>query len=145
MSGICQYGIIRLDALWVDMGIDSSAHVSSIMTTSVETISTTATVREAVRRMQDGGINSLLVPGPQTGILTSTDVLDIIADDGDIDQLTVGDVMTTPVEWVQSDMRLQEAAAMMETHGINHLPVRDLDGDYVGIISSTDFRETFSP
>lgn len=113
------------------------------MTTSVETISRTATVRESVVRMRDEGINSLLVPGAETGIITSTDILDMIADGDDIDQSTVADVMTAPVEWVETDMRLQEAAAMMETHGINHLPVRDQDGDYVGIISSTDFRERF--
>jgi CBS domain-containing protein len=45
---------------------------------------------------------------------------------------------------VSADLRLGEAAAMMTTYGINHLPVRDHDGDYVGMVSSTDLNETLA-
>jgi IMP dehydrogenase len=47
-------------------------------------------------------------------------------------------VVTRPVETVETDMRLGEAAAMMTNFGINHLPVVDETGDYVGMVSSTD-------
>jgi IMP dehydrogenase len=50
----------------------------------------------------------------------------------------VVDVMTAPVERVTTGVDLKEAAAMMTTYGIKHLPVTDNHGDYVGILSSTD-------
>jgi len=59
----------------------------------------------------------------------------------DPDGCRVEAVMTVPVEWIRADLWLEEAVAMMQTHGINHLPVRDRDGDYVGMVSSTDIRE----
>lgn len=113
------------------------------MTTTLETISADATLREAAEAMSQHSINSLLVPAAQTGIVTSTDIIDGIAAGEDPDTCSVRDIMTMPVEWVQADLALQEAAAMMETHGINHLPVRDQAGDYVGIVSTTDVRNLF--
>jgi IMP dehydrogenase len=116
--------------------------VGDVMTTPVQTIPAGASVREAAARMRENEINSLLVTGGQTGIVTSTDVLDSVAAGYDTDEHLVEDVMTAPVESVNADLRLGEAAAMMENYGFNHLPVRDGDRDFVGIVSSTDIRDT---
>lgn len=126
------------------MSTDTEARVEAAMTVPVETISATATVREAATTMRDNGFNALLVPGAEVGIVTSTDVLDTVADGRDPEQCSVDDVMTVPVESVSTDLRLGEAAEMMTTYEINHLPVRDRDGDYVGMVSSTDIRETLA-
>lgn len=115
--------------------------VKSVMTTPVETISASASVREAAAQMREGEFNALLVPCAETGIITSTDVLDVIAAGGDPDERTVREVMTAPAEAVGTDLELGEVAAMMTNFGINHLPVRDDNGDYVGMVSSTDLRE----
>jgi IMP dehydrogenase len=112
------------------------------MTSPVETISAAAMVREAASVMRENGFNALLVPGAQAGIVTSTDVLDVVADGDNPDTVSVGDVMTAPVESVTTNLRLDETAAMMTNYEINHLPVIDDDRDYIGIISSTDLRET---
>lgn len=125
------------------MGSDTETQVEAVMTTPVETISASATVKEAATTMRTHDINSLLVPGAEAGIVTSTDVLDVVVDGRDPTQCSVADVMTAGVEWVSTDLRVQEAAAMMTNFGINHLPVRDADGDYVGMVSSTDLREPF--
>lgn len=126
------------------MRTDTAERVKSVMTEPVQTISGDATVGEAARTMRRRNINALLVPGAQAGIVTSTDVLDAVADGRDPADCPVGDVKTEPVESIDTDMRIQEAAAMMTTYGINHLPVRDRKGDYVGMISSTDLRETLA-
>lgn len=126
------------------MGIDTNTRVESVMTTPVETIRADATVREAARTMRDAGFNALLVPGAETGILTSTDVVNAVAEGYDPERHTVADAMTVPVESVTEEMRVGEAAAMMTNYGFNHLPVRDDDGDYVGMVSSTDLRETLT-
>lgn len=122
----------------------TEARVDEVMTESLETVSTGARVRDAAVRMRDAGVNSLLVPGAETGIITSTDVLEAIAAGRDPDECRVDEITTVPIEWVETDLRIQEAAAMMRNHGIHHLPVRDRSGDYVGMVSSTDLRERFA-
>jgi IMP dehydrogenase len=112
------------------------------MTTPIETIAAGATVREAATVMRENGFSALLVPGARTGIMTSTDALDVVVAAEDPDETTVGDVMTAPVESVTTDLYLGEAAAMMTNYEINHLPVVGDDRDYVGMVSSTDLRET---
>lgn len=116
--------------------------VADVMTSPVETIEADATVREATAVMRKHGFSALLVPGRDTGIVTSTDVLDVVVDGQDPGTTTVDDVMTAPVESVTGDLRLGEVAAMMTNYGINHLPVIGDDRDYVGMVSSTDLRET---
>jgi signal-transduction protein with cAMP-binding, CBS, and nucleotidyltransferase domain len=124
------------------MSAGTRKRVEDVMTTHVETISRNATVSEAVRKMREHEINSLLVPGSETGIITSTDVLDAVAAERDLKESRVSNLMTSPVESVNDEVQLREAAAMMTTYGINHLPVRDSHGDYIGIVSSADIRAT---
>lgn len=115
--------------------------VEAVMTTPVETIRASATVRDAATRMREHDVNSLLVPGSEMGIVTSTDVLDAIAAGRDPSRAEVAGLMTSPVESVRADLQLREAAEMMTTYGIDHLPVRDVQGDYIGVVSSTDVRK----
>lgn len=86
--------------------------------------------------MRDEEISSLLVPTDPPGIVTSTDVLDVVAGGGEPGELAVADVMTSPVETIPPDLLIEEVAAMMTSFGIKHLPV--VEDDYVGMISSTD-------
>jgi IMP dehydrogenase len=120
------------------MAQESTPLVVDVMTSPLETISGSATAREAAERMRNDDINALFVPGSDAGIVTTTDVLDVVATGGDPDETHVEDVMTAPVERVTTKVELNEAAAMMTTYGIKHLPVIDDHGDYVGMISSTD-------
>ena len=124
------------------MASDTDRQVEEIMTPALSTIPSDAPLSEAATRMRDEDISSLLVSGGRTGIVTSTDVLEAVADGHDPEATTVEALMTAPVESIDVGLRLSEAAAMMTNFGINHLPVRDSDGDYVGIVSSTDIRET---
>ncbi len=110
--------------------------VEDVMSTPLETVSKDATVVEAVQQMRNKNINALVVPTTPRAIISSTDVLDAVADGQDITDLTVADVMTTDVETVAPDLYMEEVAAMMTTYGIKHLPV--VDDDYVGMVSSTD-------
>jgi len=111
--------------------------VNEVMSSPVETIGPQAPVSEAAAQMRDVGINALLVRSSPPGIVTSTDILDVVAARDDPTDLTVTDLMTESVETVPPSIRLSEAAAMMTTFEISHLPVVE-DGDYVGMVSSTD-------
>ncbi|WP_191965794.1 MULTISPECIES: cyclic nucleotide-binding/CBS domain-containing protein [Haloferax] len=110
--------------------------VEDVMSTPLEMISKDATVMEAVQQMREKDINALVVRTTPRAIVSSTDVLDAIADGKDVSKLKVTDVMTTDVETATPDLYMEEVAAMMTSYGIKHLPV--VDDDYVGMISSTD-------
>jgi CBS domain-containing protein len=58
--------------------------------------------------------------------------------------MKVKDVMTTAVLTVRPDMTLKDAAALMAERGISGLPVVDLGGQVVGVLSEGDilFKET---
>ena len=126
------------------MGMNSNDRttVEDVMSTPLETISKDATVREATQRMREKNINALVVRTSPRAIISSTDVLDAVANGLDISELQVADVMTTNVETVTPDLYIEEVAEMMTTFGIKHLPV--VDDDYVGMISSTDITAYLS-
>jgi CBS domain-containing protein len=100
-------------------------------------------VSEAAEKMRTDDISALLVTTSPPSILTSTDIMGAVAENRDTTALGVADLMTESVETVPPTLRAEEAAAMMTTFGIGHLPVVD-GGDYVGIISSTDITAEFA-
>ncbi|MFB1065980.1 MULTISPECIES: cyclic nucleotide-binding/CBS domain-containing protein [unclassified Natrinema] len=118
------------------MSADDRVTVEDVMSTPLETISKDATVMEAAQRMREKDISALVVGNSPRAIISSTDVLDAVADGRNITELQVADVMTTDVETAAPDLYMEEIAAMMTTYGIKHLPV--VDDDYVGMVSSTD-------
>jgi CBS domain-containing protein len=124
------------------MATTDNVVVRDVMSTPLETISRDATVREAVQRMREKDINALVVTTSPRAIISSTDVLDAVADGRDVSTLQVADVMTSDVETVTPDLYMAEVAAMMTTYGIKHLPV--VDDDYVGMVSSTDVASLLS-
>ncbi|WP_324759312.1 CBS domain-containing protein [Haloarcula sp. GH36] len=117
------------------MGHDRTL-VEEIMTTPLERIGPDATVTEAAATMRDKDISALLVTTAPPSIITSTDILDAVAQERDTAKLAVSDLMTESVETVPPDLPLSETAAMMTNFGINHLPV--VDDDYIGMVSSSD-------
>lgn len=106
------------------------------MSTPLETISKEATVMEAARLMREKEINALVVRTTPRAIVSSTDVLEAVAEGRNVAELRVTDIMTTDVETASPDIYMEEVAAMMDAYGIKHLPV--VDDDYVGMVSSTD-------
>ena len=110
--------------------------VKDVMSTPLEMISKEATVMEAAQRLREKDISALVVRTTPRAIISSTDVLDAVADGRNVSELHVTDVMTTDVETASPDLYMEEVAAMMTSYGIKHLPV--VDDDYVGMVSSTD-------
>jgi CBS domain-containing protein len=123
--------------------MSGDTRVADIMSTPIETISRDASASNAAERMRAEDISALLVTTSTPSIVTSTDILDAVAAGRDTSALSVQELMTESVETVPPTIRVGEAAAMMTTFGIKHLPVVE-DGDYVGIISSTDITAQLS-
>ena len=106
------------------------------MSTPLETIAPEESVAAAAKLMVEHDIAALVVTASRHGIVTSTDIIEAVAADADLTELTVEDIMTENVETVTPDLYMEEVAAMLTTYDIKHLPV--VDDDFVGMISSSD-------
>ena len=124
-------------------------HVSALIADKgrqVYTVSPAATVREAVREMNEKGVGALLVlvEDHPVGIFTERDVLRRVVDEGRNPQATrVADVMTTDVLVVEPTTPVEQVMATMTARRIRHLPVVDA-GELVGIISIGDVTRWMS-
>jgi CBS domain-containing protein len=99
-----------------------------------------ATVLEAVRRMVEANVGSLLVTegGRIAGIVTERDYLRraALADRAD-DETPVRDIMTSPLVVATPETPIDECMALMTERRIRHVPVVD-GGDVVGLVSIGD-------
>jgi len=104
------------------------------------TISSDASVYDAVKQMVDANVGSLLVTvdGRIQGIVTERDYLRRVTLGGRTDQDTqVSEIMSSPLIIVTPQTSVEECMAIMTDRRIRHVPVVD-DGDVVGMVSIGD-------
>jgi CBS domain-containing protein len=111
-------------------------------------VGTADSLRSAIQLMREHHVGDVLVvetvAGGNTpvGILTDRDiVIEVLAQDVNIDSVTVGDVMSDQLVTVTDDASLSETVDVMRTHGIRRLPVIDRTGNLQGIITVDDILE----
>jgi CBS domain-containing protein len=100
-----------------------------------------ASVLDAVKRMVEANIGSLLVKdaGEVAGIVTERDYLRRVALDGPTDEeVTVREIMSAPLIVVSPETTIDECMALMTDRRIRHVPVVDGDGGVMGIVSIGD-------
>jgi CBS domain-containing protein len=113
--------------------------VSEIMTKATVTDAADDSLAEAAARMWNAQTGSLLVMDGEhlLGIVTERDVLRAIANGMDPHEVPLKDIMRTDVITVGPQTTLKEAAKLMATKWIRHLPV--VEGHkVVGIMSQRD-------
>ena len=99
-----------------------------------------ASVFEAVKRMVEANVGSLLVTegGEITGIVTERDYLRRVALEGRTDKETaVREIMSSPLIVVTPQTTIDECMALMTDRRIRHLPVVE-GGEVVGVVSIGD-------
>jgi CBS domain-containing protein len=99
-----------------------------------------ASVYEAVQRMVEANVGSLLVTeeGEITGIVTERDYLRRVAvDPGDDRETPVRAIMSSPLVVVTPETSIDECMALMTNRRIRHVPVVDA-GEVAGIVSIGD-------
>ncbi len=116
--------------------------VTSVMKSPVVTIEANQSVEEALHRMHEKGISSILVTpaasGEPEGIMTKRDVITKVVSQGkDPKKLKVKDVMTAGLITVPHNCPLRDAAALMTEKGIRRVLV-SRGGKIIGIVSDTD-------
>lgn len=114
------------------------------MSTEVFEISEDATLQAAAKRMTDARVNSLVVrpEGREEpfGIVTSSDVVDALADGHDPSTTLVGQVASAPLVTVTPGVPVAYAARLMRRANLRHLAVFN-GREVVGILSSYDIMK----
>lgn len=106
----------------------------------VASIAPQASARDAARRMSELGIGALMViDGPQiVGILSERDLArEVVGADRSATSVSVADVMTRDVLYVETNNTAEECMALMTRSRLRHLPVMR-DGALVGLVSIGD-------
>ena len=117
-----------------------------IMTKDVATVHPHATVAEAIHRMRDRQVGSLLVeqvsPSDTWGIITQTDVVrKVVAPDKDPTGMKVSEVMSKPITIIRPETSLQECADLMARERIRRVFVFD-GHNILGVVSASDIFQT---
>ena len=135
--------------------------VLDVMTIDVITTTPEAYLKEATRMMVGAGVSGLPVvdeSGALVGIITEADFLEKEADRSQRRLLnamieeggpivaaeTVGEVMTRDPVVIFPEASVTEAARVMAHHHVKRLPVVDVQGALVGIISRADVVAVFT-
>ena len=119
-------------------------HVSDILEekgSDVLSIEGDATVFDAIKRMVEANVGSLLVleAVKLALIVTERDYLRRVALEGRTEKETeVREIMTAPLVYVTPETSLDECMGVMTERRIRHLPVLDDDRDVVGVVSIGD-------
>lgn len=105
-------------------------------------------VREAINLMRNNHVGDVVVvemhdkASKPIGILTDRDiVIEILADDVELDAVNVGDVMSYQLVTVTEDTKLMDAVTQMRNKGIRRMPVVNEQGELQGILSVDDILE----
>lgn len=127
----------------MDEVIRGDVLVRDVMSTPLIYVYAFHSVREAAAIMVEKGVGSVVVldeAGMLMGIMTRTDILKhVVAKGLNPDNVKVSDIMTRNPLYVLADTPLEEAARLMGSRGVGHLPVLDPKTfKPIGMISKRD-------
>lgn len=115
--------------------------VEQLMSTELMSTSPDATAEDAAETLLEEDVGSLIVfdqEGDLAGIVTSTDLIEIVSAGRAPTGSTISDYMTTDVVTIDAADSIHDAAVKMIRKDIQHLPVTGDGDDVVGMVSATD-------
>ncbi len=114
------------------------------MTRELSVVNKTTTIQEAAGHMHDQLIGSLLVKEGEnfSGIITESDIVRAVAQQINVDTVSVEEVMSSPILTVEKKRSPHYARDIMGGKRIRHLAVTEA-GTIVGIISARDLLAYF--
>ena len=120
--------------------------VEEIMTSPVVTVPASMPIEDALHLMRERKIHSVVVepekPGGAYGIMTQRDVLrKVVAADRPLLNVTVGDLMSSPLISVSPDTTIKQCSIIMLDANIRRAVVMQ-GGKPVGIVSDTDIFQS---
>ncbi len=125
------------------MSEKSYVKVEDVMSTAIATIDSTATVQDAVTRMRDTGVSSLVVErrdsDDEYGLVVVTDIAKrVIAENRSPERVNVYEIMSKPVLTVPKEMNIRYAVRLLVQFGVSRGLVVDEHRAPVGIVTLRD-------
>ncbi len=122
-----------------------STKAADLMHKGVEMISGSATVGEALKKMQKKKVSSLIVDrrnlADAYGIITKKDIVTKVIDPGpsrrNLSSTKVYEIMSKPLVTVSPGLAIKYCARLMKSAGVTRAPVFD-GKKIIGILSYTD-------
>lgn len=114
--------------------------VAELMRTDVKTVDIDAMVGDAVITLADAHVSALPVTdvrGRVLGVLSTTDILNTLAEKRLLDDTPVREIMTPRPRVIEPEADVLDAARQM-LYGEVHRLFVEQDGRLVGVISQTD-------
>lgn len=121
--------------------MESELSVTDILTNEFVGVSESDTVVDAVQLMREERASCVLVVrgADPVGIVTEWDILELVADERDPAETTIGDVMTAPVITLEPDRSLADAATLMGREDIRNVVIQsEGDDDIRGVVTQRD-------
>jgi len=125
------------------MSEKSYVKVEDVMSTTIATIDATATVQEAVVKMRDAGVSSLVAErrdaSDEYGLVVVSDIAKhVIAENRSPERVNVYEIMSKPVLTVPKDMNIRYAVRLLVQFGLSRGLVVDERRAPVGIVTLRD-------
>jgi len=125
------------------MSEKSYVKVEDVMSTTIATIDATATVQEAVIKMRDAGVSSLVAERrdatDEYGLVVVSDIAKhVIAENRSPERVNVYEIMSKPVLTVPKDMNIRYAVRLLVQFGLSRGLVVDERRAPVGIVTLRD-------
>jgi predicted transcriptional regulator len=122
--------------------------VSEFCNREVIIVDRATTILDAAKLMRSEHVGDLVVTDNRNGrqvpvgILTDRDiVVELLAEEIELDKVSVGDAMSYELLSVNEQDGLQETIVKMSDRGVRRLPVVDDAGTLVGIVTVDDLME----
>lgn len=125
--------------------------LTAVMRSDVETVEPDVPIIDVGRRLQQQEIGSVVVvdDSEPVGIVTETDLVELLVAGSDVDTVTATDCMSSPLVTIDDSASVTEAAALLREHDIKKLPVlsttdsdsdsgSDAEASLSGIVTTTD-------
>lgn len=121
--------------------------VGQLMSSPVQTVVRETPIHEGAEIMLEHDIGSLVVVDDDDrpeGILTSTDFVQLAADQASPDDTSVRTYMTAVSVTATANETIQDGADELADNNIHHLPVVDEDEGVIGILTTSDLTAYLS-
>ncbi|MFH1240870.1 MAG: CBS domain-containing protein [Pseudomonadota bacterium] len=117
--------------------------IYDFMTTKIEFVDAAGSVYDALEKMVDRRIRSLVVKyskkDPSYGVITARDIVfKVLAKGKDPKGVRVSEIASKPLVCIEKDTSLNEAAALMERSNIARVFVKEGD-KVIGVVALLDF------
>lgn len=136
-------GVITQSDLITNLGLEyfyGSKRVSEIMSRNLVTADEHLPLLEGLEIMTREDISCLIVvsEGEPTGIVTERDMAWLMSREAPSSDITLGQIMSSPIRAVEGSVPVREAAAIMQEQAFRRLVVLDRNGAVAGLVTQSD-------